>query len=92
MQERIITQKWIANWLLGNESWAEWRRTGYPHLIPATDAGNKSNGEVDSAEGARRMPYPDAEYGNNPANIAYAVANYLKGPDNMSTKLWFDCK
>ena len=92
MQERIITQKWIANWLLGNESWADWRRTGYPHLIPASEAGNKSNGVVDSNTGARRMPYPRDEYINNPSNIAKAVSEHLKGADNMVTKLWFDCK
>ncbi|MFA6592827.1 MAG: RagB/SusD family nutrient uptake outer membrane protein [Bacteroidales bacterium] len=91
-QERIITQKWIANWLLGDESWADVRRTGYPHLIPATDAGNKSNGEVNSADGARRMKYPVDEYVNNADNINQAVSNYLKGSDLMSTHLWFDCK
>jgi len=91
-QERILTQKWIANWLLGNESWADWRRTGYPHLIPATDAGNKSNGLVDSEEGARRMKYPVDEYTNNASNINYAVSNYLGGADEMATRLWFDCK
>ena len=91
-QERIITQKWIANWLLGNESWADWRRTGYPKLIPASDAGNKSNGMVDSQTGARRMPYPRDEYINNPTNIGKAVSDYLKGADNMTTRLWFDCK
>ena len=32
-QERIIVQKWIANWQLGNEAWADFRRTGYPKLI-----------------------------------------------------------
>ncbi len=91
-QERIITQKWIANWLLGNESWADWRRTGYPVLIPATETGNKSNGIVDSAKGARRMPYPSDEYVNNASNIAEAVSTKLRGADNMSTRLWFDCK
>ena len=35
MQERIIIQKWIANFHLGNEAWADFRRTGFPHLIPA---------------------------------------------------------
>lgn len=91
-QERIITQKWIANWLLGNEAWADYRRTGYPRLIPATEEGNKSNGIVDSQKGARRMPYPADEYINNSANITEAVANKLNGPDNMSTRLWWDCK
>lgn len=90
-QERIIIQKWIANYHLGNEAWADYRRTGYPKMIPATAAGNKSNGEVDSRLGARRMPYPQSEYTNNPDNIAFAVANYLKGEDNMATRVWWDC-
>ena len=34
--ERIITQKWIANFPLGLEAWAEYRRTGYPLLMPVT--------------------------------------------------------
>ena len=38
--ERIITQKWIEIFPLGNEAWAEYRRTGYPKLMPAKD--NKS--------------------------------------------------
>ena len=32
--ERIITQKWIANFPLGTEAWADYRRTGYPRLFP----------------------------------------------------------
>lgn len=91
-QERIMIQKWIANWLLGNESWADIRRTGYPHIIPATDKGNKSGGIVKSSEGARRMPYPSEEYVNNAENVAAAVNNLLGGEDNMATRLWFDCK
>ena len=90
-QERIITQKWIANWLLGNEAWADWRRTGYPTLIPVSDAGNKSNGIVDSRKGARRMAYPTNEVTSNSENYQAAVRNLLKGTDNMTTRLWFDC-
>lgn len=92
MQERIIIQKWIANWQLGNEAWADYRRTGYPHLIPATASGNWSNGEVDSNLGARRMRYPLDEYVSNTENVTHAVTNYLNGPDRMSTNLWWDCK
>ena len=46
MQERIIIQKWIANFHLGNEAWADFRRTGFPHLIPAMESavGNNSQG------------------------------------------------
>lgn len=90
-QERIIIQKWIANWLLGNESWADYRRTGYPNLLPSTAEGNKSNGIVDSELGPRRMPYPAQEVTTNGDNYQAAVAK-LGGPDNMATKLWFDCK
>ena len=90
-QEKILIQKWIANWLLGHESWADIRRTGYPHILPATEAGNMSNGLVDSELGARRLKYPSDEYVNNSTNMAAAVA-LLKGPDEMATRTWFDCK
>ncbi|WP_294538427.1 SusD/RagB family nutrient-binding outer membrane lipoprotein [uncultured Bacteroides sp.] len=88
-QERIIIQKWIANWMLGNEAWADYRRTGYPHLMPATAAGNKSGGVVNSERGARRIPYPVDEYNDNTENIQYAVSNYLGGQDNMARDLWW---
>ena len=91
-QERIITQKWIANWMLGSEAWADYRRTGYPRLIPAQAAGNKSGGVVDSNRGARRMPYPSEENANNYENVQYARDHYLNGPDNMATDVWWACK
>ncbi len=90
-QERILIQKWISNYHLGNEAWADYRRTGFPRLMPATVAGNKSNGLVDSGKGARRMPYPQIEYTNNNENVRKAVGEYLGGPDNMGTRIWWDC-
>ncbi|WP_295937053.1 RagB/SusD family nutrient uptake outer membrane protein [uncultured Alistipes sp.] len=90
-QERIITQKWIANWQIGNEAWADYRRTGYPNLMPATEAGNGSFGVVDSKLGARRMPYPSSEYTNNNVNVNNAVSTLLNGSDNMATRVWWDC-
>ena len=98
MQERIITQKWIANWLLGCEAWADWRRTGYPRLMPA-EYYTSSKGITSSnvKAGARRMPYPDNESRSNAANYAAGVAmlaeeSSLGSEDNMATRLWFDCK
>lgn len=88
-QERIIIQKWIANWMLGNEAWADYRRTGYPHLMPATAVGNKSGGVVNSERGARRIPYPADEYNDNTENIQHAVSNYLGGQDNLARDLWW---
>lgn len=96
-QERIIIQKYIANWLLGNESWADWRRTGYPNLFPASDSGNWSKNEVSSKKGARRMPYPAAEVTNNTVHYQQALTKLKEESadyhdDKMSTRLWFDCK
>lgn len=90
-QERIMIQKWIANYPLGNESWADIRRTGYPVILPCEAAADNSHGQV-ALTGPRRMKFPQEEYTSNEANVAAAVANLLGGPDEMSTKLWFDCK
>ena len=89
--ERIMTQKWISNFLVGIESWCDYRRTGYPRLMPATEDGNKSLGVVDSELGARRMPYPADEYTTNNVNVNNAVSSLLKGTDNMATRMWWDC-
>lgn len=88
-QQKIITQKWLANWKLGNEAWADYRRTGYPFLIPVAFSGAP---EVDINRGPQRLPYPTAEYTDNLANVKKAVADYLKGPDNWATPLWWACK
>lgn len=90
-QERILIQKWIANWMLGNEAWADYRRTGYPHLLPTPEEGNLSGGIVDNVLGARRMPYPQNEYISNSQNVQQAVSDMLGGPDNYATRIWWDC-
>ncbi|MEG1885048.1 MAG: RagB/SusD family nutrient uptake outer membrane protein [Alistipes sp.] len=89
--ERIITQKWIANFMISQEAWAEYRRTGYPKLMPVV-LNQSAGGVVTSALGARRLAYPLDEYTTNTENVNAAVANYLNGPDNMATNVWWDCK
>ena len=88
--ERIITQKWIAIFPLCVEAWSEFRRTGYPKLIPVVE--NKSGGTIDSNIMPRRLWYPPIEYSENSANISSAVTNLLGGPDNGGTRLWWDKK
>ncbi|GJQ06919.1 hypothetical protein CAPN010_10770 [Capnocytophaga cynodegmi] len=93
---RIITQKWIAMFPYGShEGWAEWRRTGYPNLLPAVE--NKSGGSVKTISqqngkdtgGMRRIPFSTKEYeGSNLKNIQEAV-NLLGGADNGGTDLWW---
>lgn len=87
--ERIITQKWIANFPLGVESWAEVRRTGYPHLLPPIQ--NKSGGKINDEHSIRRLWYPPLEYTENRANINQAIG-LLGGPDNGGTRVWWDKK
>lgn len=85
--ERIITQKWIANFPLGHEAWAEYRRTGYPRLMQAMV--NNSGGKVQDERMARRLPYPQTERTENKENLNDAISKYLNGPDNMGTDVWW---
>lgn len=86
--ERIITQKWIAIFPLGHEAWAEYRRTGYPKLLPSPEASGM--GIVKGGMPAR-LPYPQDEYRMNQANYLDALT-MLGGSDNMATRLWWDVK
>lgn len=87
--ERIITQKWIAMYLEGCEAWSEYRRTGYPKLLPVVS--NASGGTIDDNIGARRIPYSDEEYITNADGVASGIS-HLGGPDNGGTKVWWDKK
>ena len=87
--EKIITQKWLAIYPNGCEAWAEYRRTGYPALLPVLN--NDSEGAVNTDLQIRRVPYPHDEYSTNAAGVASGVAK-LGGSDNAGTKLWWDKK
>lgn len=85
--ERIITQKWIANFLISPEGWAEFRRTGYPKLFPTTR--NSNSGTISTTTQIRRMPYPQNLYDNNREAVEAGVT-LLGGGDNGGTRLWWD--
>ena len=87
--ERIIVQKWLANFLLGLESWSDMRRTGYPKVLPVVQ--NNSNGLLNNDEIPRRCIYPTREGQSNAQNYQAAL-KLLGGPDNLATHLWWDCK
>lgn len=86
--ERIITQKWIALYPDGPEGWAEFRRTGYPKLLPVVV--NNSNQTIGTKQ-IRRIPYPQSEYNNNLIGVQSGVSA-LGGPDGGGTPLWWDKK
>jgi len=87
--ERIITQKWIANHMIGHEAWADFRRTGFPRMMMAVN--NLSGGmwgRVDDRRGMRRLHYPQSEYDNNRENVLQGV-ELLGGGDLHSTDVWW---
>lgn len=93
--EQIITQKWIAIFPLGNEAWAEYRRTGYPRLLPAVQ--NLGPDRIDLNQHARRLIYPVEEYTTNGSNLSEAISilgseSSSGSGDAMSTRIWWDVK
>jgi hypothetical protein len=80
--ELIGTQKWVAMYDQGLQSFIEWRRIGYPVLTPAAEGMNDGKIPV-------RFPYPTDEYARNPSNLADGI-NLLGGPDDLNTRVWWD--
>ena len=94
-RDQIFTQKWIAIFPLGNEAWAEYRRTGYPKLLPAPQ--NLGPDDVDLDRHARRLTYPVDEYSGNGTNLNEAIsalnAESSDGNgDSFNTRVWWDRK
>jgi hypothetical protein len=80
--ELIATQRWVATFDQGLQSFIEWRRTGYPVLTPAVEGMNGGKIPV-------RFPYPTDEAARNPTSLAAGVA-LLGGPDDLNTRVWWD--
>jgi Susd and RagB outer membrane lipoprotein len=87
--QKIITQKWIANFPEGQEAWSDYRRTGYPKLFPVLV--NFSGGKISSTDGVRRLNFVQSEIAGNPGGVATGY-NLLGGKDkdNGATRLWWD--
>ncbi|WP_396603128.1 SusD/RagB family nutrient-binding outer membrane lipoprotein [Algibacter sp. R77976] len=76
---QIGEQIWVALYMQGLESWAEWRRTGIPALPLAIDAVEPS---IPS-----RYNYPLSQQSLNNENYTTAVS--AQGTDNLTTPLWW---
>lgn len=88
--EKIITQKWIANYPLGLEGWSDFRRTGYPYIFPPYN--NLSGGVCSNERGQRRLRFSEDEYNLNSANTQAAVKMLSNGIDSDGTDLWWALK
>ncbi|MBC5838043.1 RagB/SusD family nutrient uptake outer membrane protein [Flavobacterium muglaense] len=85
--QKIITQKWIAGFPEGQEAWSDYRRTGYPKLLPVLK--NTSGGKIDSNLGVRRVNFVQSEKDGNAGGVATGLAK-LGGADTGGTRLWWD--
>ncbi|UOY07194.1 SusD/RagB family nutrient-binding outer membrane lipoprotein [Muricauda sp. SCSIO 64092] len=80
--ETIITQKWLASFLVGLEGWYDFRRTGFPSaIVPGLNNTNADRVPV-------RFLYPDSEQTLNGDNYQAAVSRF--GGDDINTKGWWE--
>lgn len=77
---KVYLQKYFALFFCGMEAWAEYRRTGYPLLVPGPT--NVNDGKIPS-----RLAYPLEEQSLN--SIHYKEAINLIGGDDINGKMWW---
>lgn len=98
-KENILSQKYLALFGQGIESWSEIRRTGYPLFLVKKGeviwSGTVEGKPVSYtftpelvAEIPKRLVYPLAEQRTNKANYQSALSK--QGDDVMSTKIWWN--
>ena len=81
--EQINTQYWATNFLDWYETWANWRRSGYPTLTPINYPGNATGGQI-----PRRMLYSTSEASANGTNLQEAISR--QGPNSFTNRVWWD--
>jgi hypothetical protein len=81
--EQIHTQLWVAIFPNTMEAFSNWKRTGYPVLIPNVVPGNVTGGQI-----FRRYIYPPSEQNLNNDQLQIAIAR--QGPDTFITRVWWD--
>ncbi len=79
--KKIITQKWISNFMNGYEAWLDVRRTGFPVLPVPSDNLNGDKFPV-------RFRYPSIEQAANKKNYDEAVSRI--GGDTYNSKGWWE--
>lgn len=78
----INEQYWVATLLNGPETFANFRRSGFPTLTPNPYQGR------DVTPFVRKLTYPDSEYAINKTNLNAAITR--QGGDKLDTRVWWD--
>ncbi|MFY0653560.1 MAG: SusD/RagB family nutrient-binding outer membrane lipoprotein [Cyclobacteriaceae bacterium] len=82
--ELINDQYWMSSFLIANEVWANFRRSGFPNVSPNPYPGSV----LVSEDFIRRLTYPDSEFVVNKANVDAAIGR--QGADILDTRVWWD--
>ena len=82
--EHINTEIWVSLYQNGMEAFANWRRSGYPDLVPVDHPIGTTNGTI-----PRRLYYPPSEAGINPS-YQEAVNRQWGGENELTGRVWWD--
>lgn len=80
----INTQYWAATIFNDYETFANWRRSGYPALAPVNYPNNATGGVT-----PRRLIYPQSEASTNGDNYNAAIAR-ITGGNTLVGRVWWD--
>jgi hypothetical protein len=91
--EKLMTQRWVANYTAGFEGWAVARKSGYPldvaNGVPFDEALVYSMGDSDlNGKYPRRMKYGSSVQSKNSAGYSQALSQ--QGADGQGTRLWWN--
>lgn len=98
-QENVLTQKYIALYLQGEQGWFEYRRAGFPKMLihPGEQTWTAADGSPiifvpieDVSDIPRRIIYPVEEQNIN--TDSYAAAKSQMGGDTYEVRVWWDNK
>lgn len=81
--EQIYNQFWVGIFPDAQEVYNNYRRTGYPALVPNNYPGNATGGKI-----LRRLLYPTSEQTLNKQSYNEAITR--QGPDDLMTRVWWD--
>ncbi|HIX75600.1 MAG TPA: SusD/RagB family nutrient-binding outer membrane lipoprotein [Candidatus Parabacteroides intestinipullorum] len=87
--EQINTQYWINCFCDEYETFANWRRSGYPEMDPAWDPAHPYTNSDTGGTIPRRFRYPSTESSVNMANYNEAVGRLNNG-DRFTSRVWWD--
>jgi len=83
-KEQIATQLWITYIFNSIEAYSNWRRTGFPKLIPITNPDSETGGVTPT-----RLYYPNDEMQKNETNYLEALSR-MGGKNDWLNKVWWD--